>query len=172
LSDPESVFLIGVGNRNRGDDAVGLLAVDEVVAAGTYVRTYFASGDLSDLALRWQPGDDVVVVDAMISGRPPGSIVEIDALATKLGTEGGLVSSHGVGLAEAVELARMLDRLPRSLKLIAIEAASFGHMEEPTPAVAQAAKHWGQAWLNSAVLNLKDREDGRSGGALSTGEGV
>ncbi len=145
-------FVIGVGNRDRGDDGVGLLAVDEILRCQPDLRTYMVSGDLSDLALRWQPDDDVVVIDAMMSGRPVGTVVEIDALAQNLATESGLVSSHGVGLAEAIELARLLERLPRSLKVVAIEAASFGHMDEITPAVVQAAQAWVQSWLEPVGL--------------------
>ena len=35
-------------------------------------------------------------------------------------------SSHGLGLAEAVELARSLDRLPPSLVIFGIEGTDFG----------------------------------------------
>ena len=132
------VFVIGVGNRDRGDDGIGPIVADVVDARDPQVLTYVAEGDLSGLAMLWQSDQDVVIVDATASGRPPGSIVEIDALAEPLTVDTGLVSSHGVGLAEAIELARLLDRLPRRLTIIGVEATTFEQFDDLTPAVLAA----------------------------------
>lgn len=123
-------LVVGVGNRSRGDDSVGPRVVDAVQARLAHVATYLAHGDLSDLVMRWDLEEHVIVVDAMVSGRPPGSIVEVDALAERLRIDDDLLSSHGVGLAEAVELARALDRLPARLTILAVEAEQFEHFGE------------------------------------------
>jgi hydrogenase maturation protease len=47
-------------------------------------------------------------------------------------------SSHGLGVEQAVELARALGRLPRQLVVVGVEAAHFGTGPELTPAVAAA----------------------------------
>jgi hydrogenase maturation protease len=49
-------------------------------------------------------------------------------------------STHGLGLAEAVELGRTLDRLPRSLVIFGIEAASFPVGGWPSAAVRAGAR--------------------------------
>ena len=139
----EMPFVIGVGNRDRGDDGVGPLVVDEIRRCCPEIETFVAEGDLSDLAMRWEADQSVVIIDAISSGRPVGTIVEIDALAEQLPTQQGLLSSHGVGLAEAVELARLLDRLPRQLKVIGVEAKSFNQFDPVTPEVAAAIKQLG-----------------------------
>lgn len=133
-------LVIGVGNRDRGDDAIGPVVVDVVRERfDDRYATCVVEGDLSDLSLSWHQDQDVVIVDAMVSGRPAGDVWEFDALEEQLRIDSGLLSSHGVGLAEAIELARILDRLPRSLTIIAIEATTFGQFDELTPEVAGAA---------------------------------
>jgi hydrogenase maturation protease len=132
-------LLIGVGNRDRGDDGIGVLVVEACARVlGSAVVTLAAEGDLSDLALRWTRDETVVVVDAMVSGRAPGSIVRIDAIDRRLPVEKGLLSSHGIGLGEAVELARLIDRLPRCLTVFCVEATSCGQFDRVTPAVEGA----------------------------------
>ena len=49
-------------------------------------------------------------------------------------------STHALGLAEAVELARALERLPPRLLVFGIEAASFETGAEPSAAVRAAAQ--------------------------------
>jgi hypothetical protein len=45
-------------------------------------------------------------------------------------------SSHGLGVGQAVELARALDRLPRKLVVVGVEGADFGQGTDLTGAVA------------------------------------
>ena len=57
------------------------------------------------------------------------------------------MSSHGLGLGEAIGLARALGRMPDRLIVHAVEAADFGYGIGLTPAIAAAAEA-----LISAVL--------------------
>ncbi len=136
-----SQLVVGVGNPHRGDDAVGPLVVEAVRerlgAASDRLDTRVIVGDLLDLVLAFRSEQDVIVVDAMVSGDHPGTIRETDAL-DDLRLSEPAVSSHGIGLAEAVALARVLERLPRSLAVIAVEAKTFGHFEPPCPEVTAA----------------------------------
>lgn len=121
---PGDPLIIGVGNRSRGDDAIGPRVVDELGATRPALRTMVCEGDLADLALRWGSADDVVVIDACCTGQPVGTIhwLEPEQLRSRAPW-----STHGVGIAEAVELARLLDRLPRSLQVVGIEARTFDY---------------------------------------------
>ena len=140
--DDPPVLVIGIGNRDRGDDAVGPLVVDAVEealgpAGSPRLATLVVERDLSDLSLRWQPDQHVVVVDAMVSGRPPGSVVTFDGLAE--GPQPATpVSSHGVGLEAAITLGRHLDRLPRALTVVAVEGERFELFAPPGPDVRAA----------------------------------
>ncbi len=134
------LLVVGVGNLDRGDDGIGPAVVEAVRADPRLadVETMVAGGDLSDLVVTWCPGDDVVVVDAMASGRAPGTIVLFDALRHHLPVGYRPLSSHGFGLADTIELARRLDRLPRTLTVVAVELGDTGHLGPLTGVVAGA----------------------------------
>jgi hydrogenase maturation protease len=147
------VLVIGIGNPDRGDDGAGpfvaRLIADRPPPGVEAVR---CSGDPADLLALWLEADKVVAVDACQSGTQPGTIQEFDACAAALPARLGAVSTHGFGLAAAVELARAMDCLPRSLTVIAIEAESF----EPGAALSTAVKRAAHAAAAAIAETLKE----------------
>lgn len=131
--------VIGVGNDLRGDDAAGWETVRRLAPTRTLVL-HEHGGDAPGLVSLWGPDDDVTVVDAIVSGDPAGTIVEIDALAGPLPTNVSWATTHGAGVAEGIELARALGLLPRSLRLIGISARSFDLGTPMTPEVEAAVQ--------------------------------
>ena len=117
--------LIGVGNRNRGDDAAGPAVCDLVAElAPDRMRTVVLESSVIDLPDHWFDDDRVVIVDA---GRPdghPGRVREFDGLDDRLVVPGSM-STHTIDVGGAIELARVLGRLPAALTVIAIEGESF-----------------------------------------------
>ena len=100
-------LIIGIGNPDRGDDGVGPFVarlIAERPPPG--VEAVACSGDPADLIALWQEAECIVAVDACQSGVAPGTIREIDAHTDLLPEGLGAVSTHGFGLAAAVELAR------------------------------------------------------------------
>jgi hydrogenase maturation protease len=73
------------------------------------------------------PGRDAaVLVDAMTSGAAPGTIARLDAGDEPLpDTLRCSSSTHAVSLAEALDLARVLERLPSRLIVYAVEGQDF-----------------------------------------------
>ena len=65
-------------------------------------------------------------------------MVTLDAVAEPLRANVFRQSSHQFGLADAVETARALGRLPRRLIVVGVEGERFGFGEGLTPAVAAA----------------------------------
>lgn len=126
-------LVIGIGNTDRGDDAAGVLAVRQLESMNVVERR-----DCSDLIDLWADSEDVTVVDAMRSGRPPGTVLSFDAVRESLPAR-SFPSTHSFGVAETVELARVLGRLPRRLRVFGIEASNFGHGSQPSPEVVAAA---------------------------------
>ncbi len=118
--------VIGVGNRDRGDDGAGP-EVARRLAARALPDTHVMEldGRLGALFDAITCGRRVVVVDAMSSGAPPGTVRRFDAIAAPLPAVFGSISTHGFGVAEAIELARTLGRLPDSLEVIGIEGARW-----------------------------------------------
>ena len=133
-----TALVVGVGQPDRCDDAAGLLVAEEVRrrAPRCEVVTVTSPTRLIDV---WDGRDDVVVVDAVRTGRDPGEVSVVEVTERPLPARPGAGGSHGFGIAEAVELARSLDRLPRRLVVVGIEAGSFAQGSEMTPAVTAAA---------------------------------
>jgi hydrogenase maturation protease len=124
--------VIGVGNAARGDDAAGLLAARAV--GGIELE-----GDASALLDLLDGLDAAIVVDAVRSGAPAGTVHRFDAAGGPLPTAiRSSTSTHLVGIAEAIELARALDRLPPRVTVYAIEGERFDLGAPVTPAVAAA----------------------------------
>jgi hydrogenase maturation protease len=95
-------------------------------------------GDLAGLADQWGEDEAAVVVDACSSGGGAGAIHRFDATASPLPARMSGTSSHAFGVADAVELARAIDRMPRSLIVYAIEGSCFELGVGLTPEVERA----------------------------------
>jgi hydrogenase maturation protease len=135
----EAVVVIGVGNEDRGDDAVGrrvAAALRGRVPDGVVVLD--SDGDPATIMDSWSGADWAVLVDAMVSGAAPGTVRRIDATESPLPPSVQLASTHAMGAADAVELARTLDRLPERLVVYGIEGVSFRPGAPLTPEVADA----------------------------------
>jgi hydrogenase maturation protease len=128
MNAPLNILVIGIGNRFRGDDAAGLRVADrlraDVINGATVTES---SGEAADLMEMWVNADHVFVVDAVRSGAPAGAVHRFDAHLKKLPSPSFQTSTHSFGLAEAIELARSLGRLPRRLIVYGIEGGDFGH---------------------------------------------
>ena len=121
-----SPLLIGVGHEGRRDAAAGV----RVARLGRALlwpraRVIECAGGATSLLEAWQGEPVVVVVDAMSSGVPTGTVRRLDASRTPLPAELFRGSTHGLGLPEAIELARSLGQLPPSLVIYGIEGANF-----------------------------------------------
>lgn len=156
MPDPRPAFslFIGVGHPFRRDDAVGPWIAKRLALAGC--RALAHTGDGADLVGRFGMADDILIADATQCGAPPGHIRLIDARAAPLPDRTFRNSTHEFGLAFAVETARALGLLPRSLWVLGIEGQDFGFGETLSPAVARAAE--------ARVEWLLDRHDGPARG--------
>jgi hydrogenase maturation protease len=125
--------ILGVGNLDRGDDGAGIHAVRRLKDH----RRVREVRDCSRLIDLWEDEADVTVIDATISGAEPGTITRFDGLKDLLPAN-TFQSTHAFGLAESVELARVLNRLPARLTIYGIEAGSLDHGESLTPRVEEA----------------------------------
>jgi hydrogenase maturation protease len=129
-------IIIGIGNRDRGDDGAGC-AVAQGLAGRT---THVVDAGALDLFELWTQDDDVVVVDAMRSGAAPGTVRTFDVREDPLPEE-TFASTHSFGPAAGIELARALGRMPASLEVIGIEAGDFTAGSSLSPPVARAVEN-------------------------------
>ncbi len=131
-------LIIGVGNRFRGDDGAGLAVAEQLHGSGMEAIEY--AGDGTRLMVLWEGADRVVVVDAMRGSRPPGTIRRFDAVRENLAGTPFAQFSHEIGVAEGVELARTLGRLPSRLTVYGIEGRSFELGEALSAEVTRAVE--------------------------------
>jgi hydrogenase maturation protease len=132
--------VIGVGNAWRGDDAAGLEVAKRLREVQEELRVIQHEGDQSRLVDLFGGSDLVVVVDAAHSGAPAGTVFRFDAADEPLPAPLLRGSTHAFGVAEAVELARALGRLPRELIVYAIEGQTFETGAGLTPEVERAVE--------------------------------
>lgn len=86
----------------------------------------------------WAEADAVILVDCMHAGAAAGTVHRLDAAARPLPAELGRTSSHTISIAEVVELARSLGRLPPAVIVFGIEGSRFDAGAPMQPAVSQA----------------------------------
>jgi hydrogenase maturation protease len=89
-------------------------------------------------ARTWRAQSGSFLVDACVSGAPPGTVRRFDVSSSAMPALAPGFSTHGFGPAEAVELARALGRLPRRTVVYTIEGASFETGASLSPEVAAA----------------------------------
>jgi hydrogenase maturation protease len=130
--------VIGIGHRDRGDDAFGRIVAQRLRQHAPHLKVLDHDGEATTLVDWLGVADHAVVVDAALSGAAPGTVHRFDVAKSALPYGKFGLSSHGLGLAEAIELARTLRTLPAGCVVYAVEAQSFDHGVPLTPAVAAA----------------------------------
>jgi hydrogenase maturation protease len=133
MSEPK---ILCIGHHLRGDDAAGSVVADRL--RDLKVPARWLLGDAADLLGAWSPDDDVILVDAVVTGAPPGTLHRWNGLEVPLERIQSSASTHGFGVAEAIGLGKVLNRLPRSLVLLGVEAAQFDLGQPISPPVEQA----------------------------------
>ncbi len=131
-------FIIGVGNRWRSDDGVGPFVADGLAARG--LAAVEESGEGARLIALFEGRDNVVVVDAMRSGAAPGTVRRFEAAEEPLPAGLFHYSSHQFALAEAVETARAIGRLPAGLVVFGVEGACWDYGDALSAPVRAAAE--------------------------------
>jgi hydrogenase maturation protease len=134
---PRRAVVIGVGNEFRRDDGAGPAVVARLrgqVPAGTELMV--SDGEPTRMIEVWYGTALAVVVDA-VRAEPamPGRLHRL-VLNRATAAPLGALSSHGLGLEDAIGLALALDRMPGRLIVHAVEAADLTQGEGLTPAVA------------------------------------
>ncbi len=122
----QSILVIGIGNSMRGDDAAGLEIARKISSRGHGVITVKEeSGEAAGLFEAWGGWDSVILLDAVCSGAKPGTIFQLDLIKDAVPRDWTNYSTHSMGLAESLELARALGELPEQVSFIGIEGVNF-----------------------------------------------
>ena len=131
--------VVCIGNAYRRDDGVGLVVAERLktqVPPDVVVLT--SEQEPSRLIDLWEGATSAVVVDAASSGGEPGVVHRFDAAAEPVPAGVYRSSTHAFGVGDAVELARVLGRLPSRVVVLGIEGAEFAAGEGLSAPVEQA----------------------------------
>jgi hydrogenase maturation protease len=138
-SSSDTITVIGIGNDFRHDDAAGLSAVrwlrEHRRNAGRLVES---DGNPMSLLELWKGADIVILIDAVASAASPGTIHWFDAESRMTLSHLRAASSHGLGVAQAIEMAMALGQMPTHMRILGIEGAAFEPGIGLSPEVADA----------------------------------
>lgn len=129
------VAIVGIGNHSRGDDAAGLevaLRLGDLDGDSVAVRTH--RGEALGLIELIEHAGAALLIDAVRSGAPPGTLHEHDVSAEPLPVGLSRGSTHAFGVADSIELARRLGRLPATVIVFGLEGRRWelgAPMSEP-----------------------------------------
>ncbi|UCD11696.1 MAG: hydrogenase maturation protease [Nitrospinaceae bacterium] len=126
MNPPPLTCLIGIGHPYRGDDQAGLRVARRLKAhADAGLEIVEHTGEAAGLMALFEGRDSVILVDAVSSGQAPGSLLRFDAARNPLPAGCFGTSTHYLGVAEAIEWARALGRLPQVVQVYGIEGVNF-----------------------------------------------
>lgn len=136
------VVVAGLGSEYRRDDGAGLLVAARAVEEAGVGRDIGPMTDPLDLLGVWDGAGLAVVVDAVRSGAAPGTVHVVELTD---GAGGGVpadrsatTTTHGIGLASVLRLARAVGNAPDRVVVVGVEGEDFGRGTGLSPAVGAA----------------------------------
>ena len=162
VADKPSVLVVAIGNPDRGDDGFGPAVAQRLRGrVPPTVRILERSGDALALIEDWNSSPPVIIVDAMTPITKPGRVHRLDLTHSPLPVGCSPRSSHAFGVAETVELARSLGRLPQCLLAYVVEGEQFGTGAPLSLSVAEAVGDVAERIASEVLTILKAKEKGR-----------
>lgn len=145
--------IVGIGAPAAGDDGVGLVVLDaleqETWPDGVELH---AVTEPSQIVPLLAGADAVILVDAVLGGAP-GAVLHLDRAALAAGAAAP-VSSHGIGVAQALALAERLDPGggPKRLDIIGVCIASPERGAQTLSAPVAAAVPRATSWVRNLAV--------------------
>jgi len=136
-TDPR-VLVLGIGNLVMSDDGVGVKVVQQLQREYCFGENVeiMDGGTLGlDLLPMLEGIDHLIVVDAVETGRKPGTCVRLAGEELPLALE-TKVSAHQMGLKDLLSVARLLGHSPGEMVLVGVQPGSIEMDTELTPEVA------------------------------------
>ena len=136
--------VIGIGQPAAGDDGVGIAVLRYLRAqAGLSGADLVEAAEPSALIPWLEGADPVILVDAVLGGGAPGTVLRLTPESAAASAVQPL-STHGMGVVQAVELARALapEAVATRIWIVGVCIAQperYAHAL--SPAVEQAVPH-------------------------------
>ncbi len=132
--------MLGIGNLVMSDDGVGIRVVQRLVSGYGFPEevTILDGGTLGLDLLPFLEGlERLLIVDAMETGKTPGTIVRLSADEIPVAFETKL-SPHQMGLKDLLAVSLLRGHAPREMVLLGIQPETVQVGIELSPAVAAA----------------------------------
>ncbi|CAH2031027.1 HyaD/HybD family hydrogenase maturation endopeptidase [Trichlorobacter ammonificans] len=131
-------LILGLGNTIMTDDGVGPKVIERLRHDGELPVeiSLLDGGTLGlDLLPHLEGVERLIIVDAVETGKQPGSLVRLagDEVPAALETK---LSPHQMGLKDLLAVARLMDCLPPEVVLVGVQPDCLELGTELTPAVA------------------------------------
>jgi hydrogenase maturation protease len=120
-------LVLGIGNLLLGDEGIGVLAAQRLAATELAAQAEIVDGGTGGFHLLalLQDHAHVIMIDAALDGRPPGTITRLrPRFAADFPKS---LSAHDIGLRDLVETAALLGELPR-IDLLTISIEKIGSL--------------------------------------------
>ena len=138
----ETVWVVGVGNTLARDEGVGPVAVERLKAEPLPARVALLDAGTDFLAAmtEFTGAAKVILIDAMRAGGAPGTIyrLTLEELEERAKAGASDLSAHGLGVVEAVGLARATGRRVPPTVVLGVEPGEVAFGEGLSPAVEAA----------------------------------
>ena len=157
-SERSLALVVGIGNPDRGDDGFGPAVAQRLRGRmPSAVRILEHRSDALALIEDWNGIPSVILIDAVAVITQPGRIHRLDLTDSPLPICFAPRSTHVFGVAETIELARSLGRLPRRLVAYLVEGEQFATGAPMSLAVADVVEGVAESVIVelSAILGPK-----------------
>ncbi|NOZ55111.1 MAG: hydrogenase maturation protease [Gammaproteobacteria bacterium] len=116
-------LIVGLGSP-YGDDQVGWMACERLkMEIGHLPAMKFVICDRSGIEwmTKLSSAGQVIFIDAMRSGKKPGTVRKIDLSTAEWSEYPARLSSHGINIKDAIDVAQSLGELPEIISAWGIE---------------------------------------------------
>jgi|MudIll2142460700_1097286.scaffolds.fasta_scaffold427909_2 hydrogenase maturation protease len=154
-------LVLGIGNLLMGDEGVGVHAVQGLAPAAVPPQVTVVDGGTGGFHLLscFSDYDPVIMIDATLDGRPPGTVSLIEPrYATDFPRS---LTAHDIGLRDLIESAALLGPLPK-IYLITVSVAELQPMETTLSEPVQSSIPRVHALVRDLVRG-REGEEGREG---------
>ncbi|MGA3175860.1 MAG: hydrogenase maturation protease [Candidatus Acidiferrum sp.] len=125
LREPAPILVLGLGNTLLSDDGVGPALLDYLSSSAQRWegQVEFVDGGTQGLALlgRLSGRRALIIVDAVKTGAPPGTIHRMTLGGLRNANPGRAGSAHEGNAGELLAAAQLLDELPNRLFVVGVE---------------------------------------------------
>lgn len=134
-----NVVMLGIGNVLLGDDGVGIKLVERLRNRHALRAARFVDGGTLGFNLLGivETTDALLVADAAELNEAPGTVrLFVDDAMDRFLTSSRRRSVHEVGLCDLLDMARLLDCMPRRRALLCVQPCTIDWTEELSAPVA------------------------------------